>query len=452
MTVYIVPEKFSFGEATWLSKAGDTIDVTSGYHPVGVVKGGVTLRGGTWGMVVPWAAGSEDITFVDPIFDETKIRSVFAFQKLLPIELRLMPIGSEDGSPPFVTPEGCFLKFLGNLTTAGTPGVKLGPPGFPGDSFALQRPRALVQIEILSGLEIDFDLLLRQPPGSVGPTHPDRLSLDSAQRKEQRKIEAAISSLDEGAHEPHPPFMPFGDIMYLALWTLNRFLRAYAQVTGAPQPALRGLTFNEFKDGLRSYVINPRAPKQQIFSDQTFVDSYETSPLSQEKMTEVQEIMLSAPDYTLKHYVEYSLNRLEYHAAIVSMVQALEAGLDQFLKDKKPYTLTERGLFCDKKKVSIWEKCFDADPVKATSRLTNRQTQNLCELIEARNCIAHSGQCRVEAKFKTRERCATIEPLSEYRIYRHKKPWYWYYDGVTPLLNAIGQRLRHTNAHPSPSP
>jgi len=149
--------------------------------------------------------------------------------------------------------------------------------------------------------------------------------------------------------------------------------------------------------------------------------------------------MVSAPDYTLQDHIEFFLDRLHYHLAIISTQQALEIILDNFLNGKNGYKLDNNGYLVNNKgeRVSIWHTCFDSAPVKSIISFTNDQMKYLCELIEARNNIAHSGCCKVDAKPETKKRCRTIQPLSEYRIYREKRPWYWYFEGVLPLLKDL---------------
>jgi len=255
---------------------------------------------------------------------------------------------------------------------------------------------------------------------------------------EENKIHFAIDG-SYGLGKQQPYFLPCGDIMYLALWTLNRFLRRYGEIAGADKLTREGLSFSHFKDGLYVAVFNAQNTQQTHSYQSSYVESFQSTSITEEDMHIIQEKMVSAPDYTLQEHIEFFLDRLHYHLATISIQQALEISLDNFLNGKNGYKLDNDDYLVNNRRnrVSIWHKCFDATPIKSVVSFTDDQKKYLCELIEARNNITHSGHCEVDANDKSKSRCASIQPFSEYKIYREKRPWYWYYEGVLPLLEKL---------------
>jgi len=428
MKEYIVPNHYSYEEAMWLSKPGDTITVTSGDYGIIPIKGGVNVNFenyATFTSIFMGLGGKGDIT-INKAKEQNNIKTWFYFKKILPFELRFDAPTEKKSPPEFCTPEGCILEILGNtnegLSLALTKGMK--------DSYQSQRPKAIIQIAIPSYLQIDFSVFDKTKNYSENLTK---------QIEERSKIDFELYGKAIDKKNTQPDFLPCGDIMYLALWTLNRFLKTYGKVAEADKLTREGLSFSQFRDGINIVIVNAQDTNQYFSYSSSFIESYNSTPITAEEKNEIQERMVSSPDYTLKEHIEFFLDRLHYHLATISIQQALELSLDNFLNGKNGYKINKNGILVNKKdkKVSIWEKCFDSAPVKSIMSYSSEQIKYLCELIEARNNIAHSGHCKVDANKATKKRCNIIQPLTEYYIYRNKKPWFWYYEGVLPLLQRL---------------
>lgn len=432
MKEYTVPNPYSYEEAMWLSQPGDTIRIASGDYGILPIKGGVTIKfdnDASFTSIFAGVGGEGDITVINGK-QQNNIKTWFYFVKLLPFELRLQ-IPTKDDSPlQFCTPEGCILEFFDAQSITPKGETIMGPPKYLGDSHQVRRPKAVVRIGVTSDLKINFSVLNRSKKKS--DNWADEIT-------EKNKIHFAIDGRSYGSGKQQPYFLPCGDVMYLALWTLNRFLRRYGKVAQADKLTREGLGFSQFKDGINITVVNAQDTQQIYNYSSSYVESYQSSPITDEEMREIQQSMVSVPDYTLQDHIEFFLDRLHYHLATISIQQALEITLDNFLNGKDGYKLDNDGYLVDnkRKRVSIWRKCFEAPSVKSIVSFTDKQTKYICELIEARNNIAHSGHCKVDANPKTKSRCTSIQPLLEYRIYREKRPWYWYYEGVLPLLGKL---------------
>jgi hypothetical protein len=101
------------------------------------------------------------------------------------------------------------------------------------------------------------------------------------------------------------------------------------------------------------------------------------------------------------------------------------------------------------KHASPWHKVADAAPVRKVICLSDEQRRYLCELIDARNNIAHRGTCNVRRCKKTEGQYPAIVEMSEYAIYRKKRPWYWYYRLVQPVTGCLRQALEaREGGHP----
>lgn len=435
MEEYIVPDLYSYEEAMWLSQAGDTIRITSGDYGIIPIKGGVTIKfdnDASFTSIFAGVGGKGNITVINGK-QQNNIKAWFYFIRSLPFDLRLEVPTKENPPLQFCTPEGCILEFFGNMGIIPEKGIGMGPPQYLGDSYQARRPKALVQIAVPSDLDIDFSVLNQSEEAKL------ETKATFAKIEENNKIHFAIDGRSYGSRKQQPYFLPCGDMMYLGLWTLNRFLRRYGEMTGADKLTREGLSFSQFKDGLGVTVVNAQDIQQTYSFQSSYVESFQSIPITEEDMRKIQETMVSAPDYTLQEHIEFFLDRLHYHLATISIQQALEISLDNFLNGKNGYKLDTDGYLIDnkgKKVINIWIK-LDATPIKSYIPFTTDQIKYLCELIEARNNIMHSGHCKVDANTKTRRRCATIKSLSEYRIYKEKRPWYWYYEGVLPLLKKM---------------
>jgi len=436
MKEYTVPNPYSYEEAMWLSKPGDTIRITSGDYLVLPTKAGVniTFEKGkiTCGSIWAGIGGGGDSTISGATINGLNIKTWFSFIKLLPFELRLKVSTGENHPLPFCTPEGCILEFLGNKSITPEEGMVMGPPQYLGDGYHARRPKALIRIRIPSDLDINFSILNQSEKDSA------EAEAAFARMDEENKIHFAIDG-SYGLGKQQPYFLPCGDIMYLALWTLNRFLRSYGKIAKADKLTREGLSLSQFKDGIDIAVVNAQDTQQIYSRSGSFVESFQSTTITEEDICKIQKRMVSAPDYTLQENIEFFLDRLHYHLATISIQQALEISLDNFLNGKGDYKFNSDGILTNKKghKLSIRHKCFDTTYVKSIIAFTNDQVKYLCELIEARNNITHSGHCKVDANSKSKNRCASIQPFSEYKIYREKRPWYWYYEGVLPLLEKL---------------
>ena len=433
MKKYIVPNPHSYEEAMWCSKPGDIIRITSGDYGIIPIKGGVTIKfdnDASFTSIFAGVGGEGNITVINGK-QQNNIKTWFYFIKSLPFELRLRAPTKENTSQRFCTPEGCILEFLHNQSTAPEGGMAMGSPQYLGDSHQTRRPKAIIKIAVPSDLQIDFSVFNQSKADSGHWTK---------EIAERNKIEFAIYGKSYDSKTQQPYFLPCGDVMYLALWTLNRFLRTYGEVAQADKLTREGLNFSQFKDGINIMAVNGQDTQQIYNYSSSYVEAYQSSPIADEEMYKIQEAMVSAPDYTLQDHIEFFLDRLHYHLATISIQQELEIALDSFLNGKDGYKLDKDGYLVNnrgKPVNNIWHKCFDALPVKSVISFTGDQTKYLCEMIEARNNIAHSGCCKVDANPKTKSRCTGIQALSEYRIYREKRPWYWYYEGVLPLLGKL---------------
>lgn len=432
MKEYIVPNPYSYEEAMWCSKPGDIIRITSGDYGIIPIKGGVTIKfdnDASFTSIFAGVGGEGDIKVINGK-QQNNIKTWFYFIKYLPFELRLKAPTKENTPPQFCTPEGCILEFLENQSVTPKGGMVMGPPQYLGDSHQTRRPKAVVRIAVPSNFDIDFSVLNQSERGKDGS------EAAFAKMAEENKIHFAIDGRSYGLGKQQPYFLPCGDIMYLALWTLNRFLRSYGKEAQADKLTREGLSFSQFKDGLDIIVANAQNTQQIYNYSSSYVESYQSSPITDKEMYKIQESMVSSPDYTLQDHIEFFLDRLHYHLATISIQQELEIALDNFLNGKDGYKLDEDGYLLNNRgnRVKIWHKCFEALPVKSNVSFTGDQTKYLCEIFEARNNIAHSGCCKVDVNPKTKRRCTSIQPLSEYRIYREKRPWYWYYEGALPLL------------------
>ncbi|MFW6046885.1 MAG: hypothetical protein ACOCP4_03755 [Candidatus Woesearchaeota archaeon] len=432
MKEYIVPNQYSYEEAMWLSKSGDTIKIISGDYGIIPIKGGVNLNfenNATFTSIFMGLGGKGDIT-ITRAKQQKNIKTWFYFKKLLPFELRFDKPTNKKPPPQFCTPEGCILEFHGNLNIDNKEGLSLTPPQNLENSYQIQRPKAILQIAIPSYLHIDFSVFNKSKDNSENIIK---------EIKEREKIDFAIFGKVFDQKKKQPDFLPFGDIMYLALWTLNRFLKNYGKVAGADKITREGLSLSQFKDGVNIAVVNAKDTNQYFSYSSNFIESYKGTPVTSEEINEIQEKMVSSPDFTLKEHIEFFLDRLHYHLATISIEHALELSLDNFLNGKNGYRIDKNGFLVDKKnnKVSIWKKCFDNAPVKSIISYSSEQIKYLSELIEARNNIAHSGHCEVDANEATKKRCSIIQPLTEYYIYRNKRPWFWYFEGVLPLLKKL---------------
>lgn len=419
MKEYTVPNPYSYEEAMWLSQPGDTIRIASGDYGIIPIKGGVTIKfDNDASFTSPFAGvgGKGDITIINGK-QQNNVKIWFYFIKLLPFELRLKAPTGENPPLSFCTPEGCILEFCGNKSISSEEGITMGPPPHLGDNYQARRPKALIRIGVPSDLDINFSILNQSKKDNA------KAEAVFARIAEENKIHFAIDGRSCGSEKQQPYFLPCGDMIYLALWTLNRFLRRYGEMAGADKLTREGLGFSQFKDGLGVVVVNAQDTQQTYSYQSSYVESFQSTPITEEDMRKIQERMVSAPDYTLQEHIEFFLDRLHYHLATISIQQALEITLDNFLNGKNGYKLDSDGFLKDnkgKRVVSMWKK-LDATPIKSVVSFTDDQIKYLCELIEARNNIAHSGHCEVDANDKSKSRCANIQHLSEYRIYREKR-------------------------------
>lgn len=431
---FVVPDEFSYSEAMWRSKPGDRILVNSGNLGVAPIKGGVNVEFAPSSTVACLleSVGGQGRSGVKGANRAANVKAFFEFNKLLPFELRLP---ESSGNPPirFCSPEGCVLAFIRNVTgqPAGIP--RIGSPQHMGDSFAAQRPRALVAITVPSQETVDWAALAD--------------GADPAQREKQQKLIRA-QTREFGYGQPGVEHK--GDILYLAFWTLNRFLRAYGKIAGADKVTREGLSLVEFEDGIMIRVVNP-CDQLAFGGMHSLIESYSNVVLRQEQLSAIQDMMVGSADVRLEDHTEIFLERLQYHAATVSMQQSLETLVDAFLDGQGGYKLQAEGLFRPggKQKASLWHKVIAAPPVANTIPLSDAQQRYLCEMINARNNIAHAGTCEVKKWEKTRKQYENISPMSEYAIYRTKRPWYWYHQLVRPVVECFTKALKASQpVHP----
>jgi hypothetical protein len=409
---FTVRDDSECSEAVWRSRAGDKIIVKSGDHGVIPLKRGVGLHfepPSTITLVV-YPVGWQGYSDLRGVKTAPNVMRIFIFTKLLPFDLRL-PKWNEDHPYQFLSPEGCTLKFFENVTGRPDGSLSIRGPEYIGDSFAAQRPKALVQIAV---------------PSTQGTDEQEE-----SVRSQTREFSYGQPGMDGR-----------GDALYLAFWTLCRFLRAYGEIAQPDKTTREGLSIVEFVDGVTISAVDPWAEGKSNGRPWTFLESYSNVVLPECQLTDVQDRMLGSADVTLEDHTDIFLERLQYHAATVSMCQSLEMTVDLFLDGQGGYKMDEGFLYrADRKLASSWHKVAEAVPVGKVISLSDEQRGYLCELIDARNNIVHRGRCNVTRSAKTVQQYPGIVEMSEYAIYRAKRPWYWYHRLVLPVTACLSQAL-----------
>ena len=380
MTVFKVPDKLSLGEAIWLSVPSDTIEISSGDY------GRITVKGCNVDFPKNYQATAQQILGVDGNCTVTNwkqkdnIKSIFIFRKILPFNLGLQQ------NERFFHPTGTEIIVLGhNKETVTIDGTK-------GLLASQQLPKSIVDVKVPWLEEIDFDIL---------ESNLDCKRIDLMQRRsaEEQKVQKLLN----GRGSKHP----FGEVEYIALWSLNHFIRQYSKI--AKLQSQKGYSIATFRDGLFTGYGNPSDSDIKLHH-QLYIDQYTNALFDAKQRNELFNSCLSSPDYSIAEYIQDNLNHLNYSMATIGMAQFLES-------------LTGAGR-------AKW------DAIKNCSQ-DIKAKQYLAEIILARDVILHQKECAIKQNtkgFKQAQKYFGISAITEYRIYESKRPWDWYYEGLAPFL------------------
>ena len=383
MAVFNVPDEYSLGEAIWLSRPGDTIEVKSGDYGRIIVKGCNVSFPKDQSATAQQIIGAGGNCVILNWKKQKNIKSFFIFRKLLPFNLRLKK------DEPYFHPAGTEIILKGHTKQS----VTLGVGGSL--SAAEQLPKAIVDVIVPSLIEIDFDVL----ESDFDPNKPDLIQKRIA---EEQKIHKLLSGRESN--------LPFGHIEYLALWALNHFIRQYSKLANVKGE--EGLSFAEFRDGVLIGYGKP-SDSQIKWTNQQYINQFTSSPLSEKIKQKLFHLCLSSPDYSISDYIEFGLNHINYSIATVGMAQLLEA------------ETASRG--------GKWKAIQN-------SNLNLTQKRYLTEILIARNVILHQNKCAIKENaggFKKGQQDFGISAFSEYRMYESKRPWHWYYDGLIPFIKEL---------------
>lgn len=383
MKVFTVPDEYSLGEAIWLSSPSDTIEIKSGDYGRIIVKGCDVNFPRNHNATAQQIIGAGGDCVITNWKQQDNIKSLFIFRKLLPFNLRL------DQNERYFHPTGTEVVLRGHYKDS----ITLG--GDRALTATEQLPKAVVDVIVPSLEEVDFAIL----EGDFDPSNPKFI-------KKRLAEEQRISNLLSG----HGSKLPFGEIEYIALWSLNHFIRQYSKLVNLR--GIKGLSFSEFRDGV-SIGYGRTSDSQVKLRGQQYMDQFTNAPLGEDLKHELFSLCLSAPDYSISEYIEFGLYHLNYSMATVGMAQLLESKTG-------------------------------AGPVKwqaiQNSNLDHQQKRYLAEILIARNVILHQKQCAIKQNadgFKTAQRNYGVSVFSEYRIYELKRPWFWYYEGLVPFIDDL---------------
>ena len=296
MTVFKVPDKYSLGEAIWGSMPGDTIEIKSGDY------GRIIIKGCNVDFSKDHRATAQQIIGVDGNCKVTNwkqqdnIKSIFVFRKILPFKLGLQQ------NEKFFHPTGTEIILMGHdketVTFSGNKAL----------TASEQLPRSTVDVIVPWLGEIDFDIL---------ESDFDLMNVDLIQRRftEEQKLRNLLNG--------HGSRFSFGEVEYIALWSLNHFIRQYSKI--AHLRGQKGFSFAAFRDGLFTGYSRPPLSSDIKLLHQQYVDQYTSALLDNKQKQELSDSCLSSPDYSIAEYIQDNLNHLNYSMAAVGMAQFLES-------------------------------------------------------------------------------------------------------------------------------
>ncbi|MBW2366161.1 MAG: hypothetical protein JRF25_14290 [Deltaproteobacteria bacterium] len=383
MTVFTVPDDYSLGEAIWLSSHGDTIAIKSGDYGRIIVKGCNINFPKDYSATATQIVGAGGNCRIANWKKKNNIKSIFIFRKILNVKLRL------EKDERYFHPTGTEIIVAGHDIDSITFGGSEAP------TAEEKLPKSIVDVIVPWLEEIDFEIL----EIDFDPSNPILFQKRIAE-------EQKINNLLRGHGSKHR----FGDVEYIALWSLNHFIRQYSKIAGLRDQ--KGFSLSEFRDGIFIGFGRPNDSNIKLHSQQ-YIDQYKSALLDDKQKQELFDFCLSSPDHSIAEYIQDNLKHLNYSTAVVGMAQFLESR-------------TGAGR-------AKW------DAIKNCS-LSIDAKQYLAEIIIARDVILHQKECAVKQNadaFKQAQKDFGIFALSEYRIYESKRPWDWYYEGLIPFLKEL---------------
>ena len=398
MAKFEATDSISLGNATWLSKQGDTIILYGGEYGHLPFKPGVNyqfLDGATVAGIVglgfnsPWSASSVsvgDAQIISPNVDPTLVKCTYIFGKPLPVNSRLPP------NTRFAHANGTFIMIVGNDKEQ----FELGGPC----GFHQQTPKALARIFVPVLQKFDISLSDRSWVLSSKSDDPaERLAAAEPHIEARKHAEQSDQNAAIGLH--------LSDMEYNALWALNDFIREYSRATDSPAND-KPFSVLSFCDGLEMAICDPFGNPHEEHS-RSVIDGFSNQALEQQSLNDIQIRMLSSQASSLSDMVQSRLDILDYHSAILGMYQQFE-----LLWEHVSHQKVEKWVFIEKYAIDCAEKVA------------------LAELVNARNWVAHHGILKTEHKKENRLKCDWgASRMSEFEIFARKKPWEWYHKMLT---------------------
>lgn len=384
MMLYEVYNYEDLGNAIWSSRAADTIKIREGDYGFIPIKQGVNYEFCEGASVVDilglgisfggdWSAGSIEangVSINNPTIKADNIKMYYAYKQKLPFNSQL------PNHATFLHPNGVLIRLLNEATANG---FSIGDPsGLPCDYAEIFVPLyRYYDVELADNYEVE--------------------NIDKALTEKALRESIEMEGLNLNS-----PFKSNFD--YLAFWAINDFIREYARVFELNH--VEGLSFSRFFMKLgRAIFYRMNVGPVKVF-ESSFVEKF-SNETYMERGSFLQESLLETEDFSLLHYIDLNLKKLNYQAAIIGMYQLFEAGLETSGVNNK------------------WEYI----ELRTSDSVVKK---NLAEMINARNWITHYRQLKTENKPSSNSSQRNVlktdwgaESLNQFQIFHRGKPWDW---------------------------
>jgi hypothetical protein len=385
MMLYEVYSHEDLGNAIWSSRVGDAIEIREGDYGFIPVKLGVNYKFcedasvvGILGLGISfgssnWSAGSivfNGTSINNPTIRADNIKMYYAYRQKLPFNSQL----PHDAT--FLHPNGVLIRLLNEATANG---FSIGDPnGLPCD---------YAEIFVPSYKFYDVEIADNYSSENI-----EKASLEIALRESIEKENLNANS-------------PFGsNFDYLAFWAVNDFIREYARIFELNH--IEGLSFSRFFMNL-GHAIFYRMDESPVRTFESSLIEKFSNGTCMEKSSFLQGLLLETEDFSLLHYIDLNLKRLNYQAAIIGMYQLFESGFETSCMSNK------WGYIESKTSDSVVKK-------------------NLAEMINARNWITHHRKLKTEHKTSSNSSEKNTlktdwgaESFNQFQIFYRGKPWDW---------------------------